>query len=174
MQGKRQWRFRYMWFVRLLVSFMWLIAFLKWSERGQDIWLPWLAPVLVPWAAWALIGTDVALTRLAVKRRTFTPRNQRRLLKSKNERTDHRIGTFRRRVQFSIWNGLIVLDKLSKKRRNSYDQLGVGETRLNKGGKQRRLEKEEESRRETERRKLRSQQDQDRRNRSGDTSSGGV
>ncbi len=174
MRGKRRWGFRYTWSVRLLVAYMLLAASLKWSEDGQDIWLHWLAPVLVLWAAWALIGTDVALTRLAIKRGTFEPRNQRKLLKSKNEITNQRIGIFRRSVQVRIRNGLIVLDKLSKRRRNSYNQLGVGETRLIKRSQQTRLEREEEQRQKLKRRNLKSQRDQGRRNRPDDASSRGV
>ena len=173
MSGKRQWWFRYMWSVRLLMVFMWMVASSMWSTNGQEIWLPLLTTVLVPWAAWVLIGSVVASTRLSVKRGTFKPRNQRKLLKSKNEITDQRIGILRRRVRLNIGNGLIVLDKLSKKWSDVYARLDGGETRLNKRSQQWRLDKEAENRREIKRRNLRSQENQDRRNRRGDGSSRG-
>lgn len=170
MKGKRQWWFNYTWSVRLLVAFMLLLASLKWLEHEQDIWLPWLAPVLVPWVVWVLIGGEVALTHLSVKRGTFKPRNQRKLLKSKNELTDQRIGIFRRGVVVNIRNGLIVLGKLSKTRRDSYDRLGVGKTQLSKRSQRWRLQKEVESRREIKRRDLKNKQRQDRRNTGDDES----
>ena len=165
LRGTRRWRLYYAGFVRLLVVFMLLVASLSWFEDRQHIWLLWLAPVLIPWVAWVSIGTGVARTRLAVRRKTFRPRNQRKLLKSRNKLTDQRIGIFRRSVRMRIGNGLIVLSELSKKRRNSYDRLGVGDTRLSQRSQKLRLEKEEDNRRETRKRKLRSQQNQDRSNR---------
>ncbi len=173
MSGKRQWWFRYMWSVRLLMVFMWMVASSMWSTNGQEIWLPGLTTVLVPWAAWVLIGSVVASTRLSVKRGTFKPSNQRKLLKSKNELTDQRIGIFRRGIIVNIRNGLIVLNKVSKRRRDSYDQLGVGKTRLIKRSQQWRLDKEAENRREIKRRNLRIQENQDRWNKRGDGSSRG-
>ena len=170
-KGKRRWRSMYTWSIRLLMVFMLLVASLSWLEARQHAWLLWFAPILIPWAAWLSIGTGVARTRLTVRRGVFKPRNQRKLLRSKNKLTDHRVGIFRRSVRMNIGNGLIVLSKLSKKRRNSYDRLGVGDTRLSLRSQRWRLGKEEHNRRETKRSKLMSKQSQDRQNRRDNGSS---
>jgi hypothetical protein len=165
MTGKRQWWPRYIWSVRLLKIFIWVVTSSRWLASSQEIWWPWLMMALVPWAAWVLIGSVVASTRLAVNRGTYDPRNQRKLLKSKNEITDQRIVIFRRKIELNIRNGLIVLGKLSKRRRGSYDRLGVGKTRLSRRSQRRRLLKKVENRREIKRTGLRNKQRQDRRNR---------
>ncbi|WP_342841547.1 hypothetical protein [Candidatus Lucifugimonas marina] len=158
--GKRRWWSRYKWAVRVLVALMWSVAGTGWSNAEHGLSSLWMIPVLAPWGSWFLIGYDVALTRLAVRRHKFKPRNQRKLLKSKSKITDQRVSIFRRSVERGIRNGQIVLDKLSSTQREFFDRLGLANTRLDKRAQQRRLEWEEEKRLKIEQRDLRHRRDQ--------------
>lgn len=160
--GKRRWWSRYTWLARILVVLMWSSAGLRWLDVGQDIWLPWLTSVLVPWVFWFWIGDNLALTRLAVKRGAFKPRSQRKLLKSKNKITDYRVTGHRRSLEAAIRDGRILLAKLSRKRRDYFNRLGLGKTKLDKRMKQRRLKTTKELRHKIEQRDLRNRRERDR------------
>lgn len=159
--GKRPWWSRYTWFTRFLMVLMLSVAGLRWTETGHAIWLPWFTPVVLPWVFWLWIGRDVALTRLAVKRRAFKPRSQRKLMKSKNRITDDRISLHRRNLKRGIRDGRIVLANFTKNQRDYLRRLGLGKIRLDKRSKQRRLKAEEDARFKAEQRALRTRRKRD-------------
>lgn len=179
--GRRHWASRYAWLIMLLPVLMWVVAGLRWLEVGHDIWWPWLTPVLIPWVVWLLGGYDVALTRLAAQRREFQPKNQRKLLRSKNKFIDYRIGPYRRNLEAQIKDGRIVLVRLSRKRRDFMKRLGLGKVQLDKSREMHRLKKAEEKRfkaeqaaRRARERATRKKQARDRRKRRTDDSARGT
>jgi hypothetical protein len=125
--GMRRWSARYSFASGLSLAVPLLAAGSRWMVAGSAFYWPWLAAALLPWAAAAATASAAAVTRLAVKRREFTPANRLRLYRSKDRDTDLKIRSRVRDLRRAIRDGRFRPDMLSFMESRMLGRLGLGD-----------------------------------------------
>ena len=140
--GRRRWSHAYRQFERIWITCFIFVAALRWTDIGQEVEIPWMILVFMPWVASVFVRVRVANTRIAVSRREFKPRHQIKLFRSRIYSTDLKIRGHANKLKQRIQDGRIQLSELSHGQLNYYRRLGLGGTRLDKRLEARRLSKE--------------------------------
>lgn len=121
-------------------------------DRDSVEWIKYSSS-LGPWLVSILTASHVALTRLKISRREFTPSNQVVLLKATDELTNVRTGRWIAGIKRGIENGRLSWEVLSEAQRRVIDRLGFKNIKPIRRRVEYRLEKEQRKAR-TEARRL--------------------
>lgn len=141
--GKSAWSKGYRLASRVSMFILLLASSSQWLLAGEAFYWPWLAAVLLPWAAIALTVSSVSSTRLAVKRREFSPSNRLLLFRSNDRMTDLDIRRGIRHVRHAIRDGRFKLERLSLMEFKVISRLGLGDELPDPDLVEARLEEEE-------------------------------
>lgn len=161
--GRRKWSRRYKWIERIWITFFISAAGLMWTDVGRDVPVHWMTPALLPWIASVLVRGNVARTRILVVRREFKPQRQLKLMRSKEESIDYKIGRLTGDLRQRIRDGRIVLSNLDRGEFDLFRRLGLDGVRLNVKAEGKRLAAEHHARQIKEHERM--QQERKRQNR---------
>lgn len=125
--GKSKWSRRHSLSSRLSFVILLSAAGSRWLLAEPAFSWPWLVAALLPWAAAAATISSVSMTRLAVRRREFSPSNRLKLFRSRDSMADSSIRSGVRDLRHAIQDGRFRLDWLSYREFKMIGRLGLGD-----------------------------------------------